>query len=293
MRARPTLLRRRDGRERHRLRARHARARAGGRRRHGGDGLPGPRVAAGDERRAGRARAVAREPRPRRPRSRTGGGGGGAGIRHRGPARAAGTDTVRRRATAGGTRRGPDRRAPPAPAGRADLAARPGCGRGAPVAAAAPERGVGDHGPDRRAPPRAVPRGSGQGDRARPGHDRLRRVARRVPRVGGAAPAGAAAARRAHVLACRHSTPAGHGQGSACPPARRNARPGPRGGEPATQGGEPPSPCGTCGSSSTTVPAPVRWRCAIFRSTWHPARWSRCWAATARERARCCGRLPE
>ena len=72
------------------LRARHARARARGRRRRGGDGVPGPRVAARDERRARGARALAGEPRPSAGRRGARGRGDSARVRDRGPARAAG-----------------------------------------------------------------------------------------------------------------------------------------------------------------------------------------------------------
>ena len=55
---------------------------------------------------------------------------------------------------------------------------------------------------------------------------------------------------------------------------------------------KPRCPCVTCGSSSTTARVRARWRCAAFPWTCRPARPLRCWAATARARARCCAPQP-
>ncbi len=179
------------------------------------DGLPGAGDADRDERGARGARAAARAP----PRARRGRGprGRGDGARPRGgaPARAPHRDALGRRAPARCDRRGDGPFPGAAPARRADLAARPGRGRRARLAPAAPQRGLRDGGRDGRAPPRALPARRRQGDRHGGGPNRLRFDARRLPRLGECRRPCARDTRRAPVLAGRPRAAAGHGQGGA------------------------------------------------------------------------------
>ena len=166
-----------------RARARAGRARGGVRHR-----LPGARDAGGDGRRARRARAAARAPRRAAPASVARAVeetalalGVGALLDRR-------TDTLsggelQRVAIAAAMVHGPALLR----ARRADLAARPGRRRRARLAAAAPERGLGDGRAGGRAPARALPARGRPRDR-----DGRRAVAcdaapARVPRLGGRA----------------------------------------------------------------------------------------------------------
>ena len=173
---------------------------------------------------------------------RQGRGGDGARPGRGPPARPAHGHPLRRRAPARGHRRGDG--APPgaAPARRAHLPARPGGGRRARVAAAAAERGLGHRRGDGRAPAGALPPGrrprGGAGGLARG----LRRLAARLPRLGGRVRAGAGhpggaalLARRAEPAARPRSARRARGCGSrrSRPPRRRLAAAAARRPEPA------------------------------------------------------------
>ena len=156
-------------------RARARPGRAGRGLRHG---LPGARDAGGDGRGARRAGAAARASR----RAGRLGGARGRGDRARprrgAPARPAHRHALRRRAPARGDRRGDGARPAAAGARRADLAARPGGGRRARLAAPPPERGLGHGRGDGRAPARALPAGRRPRDRDGRRRGRLRRARR-------------------------------------------------------------------------------------------------------------------
>ena len=156
---------------------RHPRPRPGRPRRPRRLRRPGPRDPGGLGDRARRAGAAARAPR-------RAGRGARAGVEEVALAlaiphlaRARDRHAFGRRAPARRARGGAGRPAAARPARRADLAARPGRGRRADLAAAASERGVGDGRRARRAPARALP-GGGR-PRRRDGEGRSRSTARR------------------------------------------------------------------------------------------------------------------
>ncbi len=236
----------------------HARARPRpgrpcGELRHGASGAGG---AGGDGRGAGGARAAAGARRRVGGSDRQGRGGDGARPGRGPPARPAHRHPLRRRAPARGHRRRDG--APPGapPARRAHLSARPGGGRRARLAAAAPERGLGHRRGDGRAPAGALPPGrrprGGAGGLARG----LRRPAARLPRLGGRVraraghPGGAALlARRAEPAARPRSARRARGCGARrSRPPRRRLVPW----RPPTRSRR--SECATCGSSWTTAP---------------------------------------
>ena len=174
-----------------------------------GHAVSGPRDAGRAVDRPRGARAAAGEPRPWRRRGRARRRGDGACARHRRAARALDARAVGWRAAARRARRGAGGAAAARAARRADLAAGSGRRRRARVAAAAPERGVGDDDRARRAPPRALPRGRRPRARLRgrraglrcPPRGFLEWAAERAPalrpRARGCSPAPACARRRA------------------------------------------------------------------------------------------------
>ena len=192
------------------------------------------------------------------------GGGDRAGARASAHLLDRRTDTLSgRRAAARGDRRGDG--APPraAAARRAHLAARPGGGRRAGVAAAAPERGLGHGRGDGRAPARALPAGGRPRDRAR---GRRAWPATPPPReflawAADAAPALATPAARLFSLAgLRPAARVGAGGPRAGCAAPALAPRGARAAAAAAARAPAPAPAGArrCGSRSTTGPAVLR-----------------------------------